>query len=42
MKQKQDFDDIEDRARFIDFDEQCNIYNNELKQYGIELIYIEP
>ena len=42
MKQKHDFDDIEDRARFINFDEQCKFYDEELRPYGIELIYIAP
>ena len=42
MVQKHDFDDIEDKSRFINFYEQCKFYNDELKHYDIELIYIEP
>ena len=42
MKQKHDFNDIEKGAEYINFEVQCKFYNDELKQYGIELIYIVP
>ena len=42
LKQKHDFDYIENVAEFIDFKTQCKFYDDELKQHGIKFIYIVP
>lgn len=42
IKQRSDLRNIEDIVRHSDFEIQCEYFNKELKQYGIELIYIKP
>lgn len=37
-----DLNDIKDKVRHSNFKEQCEFFNEEFNQYGIEFIYISP
>ena len=37
-----DLDEIKDKVRHSNFKEQCEFFNEEFNQFGIEFIYISP
>ena len=40
FQQRMDINNIKDSVRHSNFKEQCEFYNDELKKYGVELVYI--
>ncbi len=42
LRERKERKNIQNAVRHSNFKEQCEFYNDKLKQYGVELIYITP